>query len=106
MKLLIEFIIAFALTLGAIIASASGAHASDISVLQAFARASATPTATSAAAYISVQNLSPIADHLTGIAAEGATMVMLHETRDADGVSMMTDIASAEIAANGAFIMI
>lgn len=52
----VEVAVAISLTLAAIFASATGVNASGVMVMDAFARASATPTAASGAAYISLMN--------------------------------------------------
>jgi periplasmic copper chaperone A len=104
-KLIAELTIATALTIGAIFASATGALANDITVIDAFARASATPNPMSGAAYISVKNNGGEADQLLRITAEGVGSIMLHETKMSDDMSSMMETDLPEIAANSTLTM-
>ena len=79
-KLTVEFITAIALTLAAIIASAAGARASDVMVINAFARASATPAARAGAAYVTVVNHGDTPDRLIAIVTPAASMAEVHGT--------------------------
>jgi periplasmic copper chaperone A len=96
-KLFVELAAAIALTMGAILALAGGARASDIAVTSAYARASATSEATSGAAYFTLANRGAEADRLLGITTDAAGMVMLHETAMVDGVAAMRHIDSLEL---------
>ena len=104
-KLIAELSIACTLTIGAIFASATGALANDILVIDAFARASATPNPMSGAAYISVQNNSAEADRLVAISAVGVGSIMLHETVMTGDVSKMNETAAQNIPPQGALTM-
>ena len=97
-KLFIEFAAAIALTIGAILALAGGARASDIAVIDAFARASATSSATTGAAYFKVVNKGTEADRLVAISSDAACAVMLHETVTTDGVASMRHVDALSIA--------
>lgn len=88
-KITLEFAAAIALTLGAIIASAGGVLASDVMVINAFARASATPVAKSGAAYVTVMNHGTEADRLLSLSSPAARFAELHTSRmDGDVMKM------------------
>jgi periplasmic copper chaperone A len=57
-----------------------GALASDITVMNATARASLTPTATTGAVYFSIMNSGPADDRLMSISTPAAATAMIHET--------------------------
>jgi periplasmic copper chaperone A len=97
-KLFIEFAAALALTMGAILALAGGARASDIAVTDAFARASATSAATTGAAYFTLVNNGAEADRLVSIASDAAGTVMLHATATEDGVASMKHLDGLALA--------
>jgi copper(I)-binding protein len=78
--ILIEFSVAIALTLGAIIASTTGSSANDVMVMEAFARASATPVAKSGAAYVTVMNHGAKADRLLSVMTPVASHADVHKT--------------------------
>ena len=71
-KLTLEIAAAAALTLGAILASATGVSASDVLVKDAYARASATPVAKAGAVYVSITNQGTSADRLPAVACTKA----------------------------------
>ncbi len=86
---LLEIAAAIALTLAAIIASVSGANASDIAVTGAFARASATPMAKSGAVYLTIVNHASEADRLLAISTPAASSAELHQSvMDGDVMKM------------------
>ncbi len=95
---LIEFSAAIALTLGAIIASGTGANASDVMVMNPFARASATPVAKAGVAYVSVMNHGAAADRLMAISTPAAASAELHTTVMDGDVMKMEAVESLEIA--------
>jgi copper(I)-binding protein len=96
-KHIIEIAAAIALTLGAILASAPGVLANDVMVISAFARASATPSATTAAAYLTLTNHGGQVDRLTAVTTEAADMAHIHSTTTVDGVTSMGSMGVLEI---------
>ena len=76
------------------------AQAADIMVMEAFARASATPSAGAAAAYVSVMNHGGD-DRLLGVASPAARTAEIHRTEIVDGVMKMQSVEALEIAAHG-----
>ena len=101
----IEIAAAIALTLGAIIAFATNANAADLAVTGAFARASATPVAKSAAAYVTVDNGSDEDDAITGVATPAAASAMLHKTEMSGDVMKMEHVDSVAVPAHGSVKM-
>ena len=99
-KPLIEVAAAIALTLSAILALAPGAQASSVMVMKAYARASATPTAETGAAYVSLMAHGE-ADRLVAVSTPAAKMAGLHETVLQDGVMKMQHVDALDIPANG-----
>ena len=99
-KTLFHVAAAIALTLGAILALAAGANASSVMVMKAYARASATPTAESGAAYVSLM-IHGEADRLVAVSTPAAKMAGLHKTVNVDGVMKMEHVDALDIAANG-----
>ncbi len=97
-KLTFEFLAAMALTIAAILALASGVLANDVMVMSGFARASATPQAKSAAAYISLENRGPEADRLLSVATDRAAMAHLHDTKTVDGIASMKPVEALDLA--------
>lgn len=96
-KLFLEFVAAIALTLTAIIALSTGASASDVIVKDAFARASATPTTTTGAVYLTIS--SPESDRLTAVYSLSSASAHIHQTKDEGGVMKMEMLDSLKIAA-------
>ena len=88
-RILLELSAAITLTLAAIFITAGGASASSIMVIEAYARASATPTAAAGAAYVSVMNHAAEADTLVSAATPAARTADIHMTENADGVMRM-----------------
>jgi copper(I)-binding protein len=80
------------------------AQASAIMVMEAFARASATPAATSAAAYVSLMNHGED-DLLTGVASAAAKAAEIHKTEMEDGVMKMAPAGPLALPAHGTLQM-
>lgn len=99
-KIVIEVAAAIALTLAAILALATGADASSVMVMKAYARASATPAAETGAAYVSVM-VHGGADRLIAVSTPAAKMAGLHETRQVDGVMKMQHVDGIDVPADG-----
>lgn len=97
-KLTFEILAALALTMAAILALAPGVLANDVTVLNAFARASATPQARSAVAYITLMNRGAEADRLLSIATDKAAMAHLHDTKSVNGVVSMEPVEALDLA--------
>ncbi len=77
----------------------TGAHASDIVVTDARARASLTPGATTAAIYLAITNASALDDTLLAITSDRAPIAMLHESKTVDGIMKMRHLESLDITA-------
>lgn len=88
-RLVIELAAATGLTIAAAIAFITSAHAGEVMVSGAFARASATPVAKSGAVYFTLRNDGDAADRLTAITTDAAASAMLHETVETNGVASM-----------------
>lgn len=99
-RLTIQIAVAMGLTLAAIFAFVASAHAADIAIEGAFARASATPGAKSGVAYFTVVNRGEAADRLVAVETDAAGMAMLHENRVVDGVASMVHLDAIEVPAN------
>lgn len=104
-RILIEISAAVSLTLAAIISSSTGVSASNVMIIQAFARASATPAAGSGAAYVSLMNHAAEADRLLAAATPAAASAEIHITETADDVVKMTAAGPLEIPAMGTLEM-
>lgn len=100
-RTLLEVIAAISLTLAAIITSADGVNASSVMITEAYARASATPTAGAGAAYISLMNHASEADTLLSAASPAAEAVEVHMTETVDGVMKMRGAGPLEVPAMG-----
>jgi periplasmic copper chaperone A len=87
--LVLELAFATGLTVAAAIAVVVEAHAGDVMVSGAFARASATPAAKAGAAYFTIRNEAATPDKLTGVATDAAQSAMLHENVEENGVVSM-----------------
>jgi copper(I)-binding protein len=96
-KLVLEISIAAALTLGAIVSLQARAHANEISVTGAYARASASPAAKAGAAYFTVVNQGREPDRIIAASADVAENAMLHESAVEDGVATMRHVGSLEV---------
>lgn len=97
-RIILELVAATGLTIAAVVAVVVSAHAGDVMVSGAFARASATPMAKSGAVYFTIRNEGSAADKLTGIASDAAQMAMLHENVEESGVASMRHIEALPIA--------
>lgn len=91
---------ALLLVLSLLLPAAGEARASGIMIMEAFARASATPTARSGAAYVSLMNHGD-ADRLTGASSPVAAHAEIHRTDMVDGVMKMQPAGALEIPAHG-----
>ena len=100
-RIVLEIIAAVSLTLAAAVTSVTGAHASDLMIMKAFARASTTPTAQTGAAYVSLMNHGKDGDTLTSVTAPVAAMAHLHKSELVDGVMKMTPVEALEVPAMG-----
>ena len=98
-RIFLELSVAIGLTLAAILASATGAAANELSVSSAFARASATPVAKSAVAYVSIRNAGSQADRLIAISTPSARSAELHTTIMAGGIMKMEPAGVVELPA-------
>src|SRR4029453_14749678 len=96
-RFFIELAAAIGLTIAAVVSVVNAAHAGDVMVSQAFARASATPAARAGAVYFTIRNDGAVADKLTGIETEAAQMGMLHENVEENGVVSMRHIEALAI---------
>ena len=101
----VEVAAAISLTLAAIFASATGVNASGVMVMDAFARASATPTAASGAAYISLMNHGAGADRLLSASTPAAQSAEIHKTDMVDGVMKMLAAGPVDIPQGGTLEM-
>lgn len=104
-KLGLEIAAAAALTLGAILASATGVSASDVLVKEAYARASATPVAKAGAVYVSVSNRGETADRLVAVSSPVASMATLHRTIKDGDVMRMENAGTIDLPPNGTLVM-
>jgi copper(I)-binding protein len=104
-QLAIEIAAALALTIAAIVALAAGAHAGDLSVTHAFARASATPVAKSAAAYVTIVNGGDAEDSLVAVTTPAARSAMLHRTEMSGDVMKMEPVDTLAIPPHGTIAM-
>jgi copper(I)-binding protein len=95
---MIEVLVAIALTLAAAFASVTGAFAGDVMVMNAYARASATPMAKAGAAYLSVMNHGTEADRLMSISTPAAARAELHTTVMEGDVMKMEAVGPLEVA--------
>jgi copper(I)-binding protein len=100
-KLAFELFAAIALTIGAILASTPGVLANDVMVMDAFARASAVPTAKAGTVYMTFTNNSAKADRLLSITTAASDTAQVHESVEKDGVATMKPVEALEIPAGG-----
>lgn len=94
-----------ALLLGLASASPAMADTSHFMVMQAFARASATPTAKTGAAYVSLMNHANEGDRLVAVSSPVAKSAEIHKTEEADGVVKMMPAGPLEIGPMGTLEM-
>ena len=97
-RLALELAFATGLTIAAIIAVVVAAHAGDVMVSGAFARASATPAAKAGAVYFTIRNEGGTADKLTAVTTDAAETAMLHENVEENGVVSMRHLMDLPIA--------
>jgi len=97
-RLVIELAAAIGLTVAAVVSVVNAAHAGDVMVSDAFARASATPVARTGAVYFTIRNDGAVPDRLTAIDTNAAQMAMLHENVEENGVVSMRHIEALAIA--------
>jgi len=100
-RIALEISVATLLTIGAAVSLAAAAMASDVMVMNAYARASATSVAKSGAVYLTIMNHGSEPDRLIGISTDAARMAHIHETTEEDGVASMRSVDELEIAAHG-----
>lgn len=94
----IELAAAIGLTIAAAVSFVTAAHAGDMMVTNAFARASATPVAKAGAVYFTIRNDGDAADKLTAVQTDAAQMAMLHENIEENGVVSMRHVEAITIA--------
>ena len=100
-KLALEIFTATALTLGAILALTPGVLASDVIVKEAFARASAVPTAKAGTVYMTLTNNSAKADRLLSVTTTASETAQVHESVEKDGIATMKPVETLEIPTGG-----
>jgi periplasmic copper chaperone A len=99
-RLILELAFATGLTVAAVVAVVVAAHAGDVMVSGAFARASATPAAKAGAVYFTIRNEADTPDKLTSLATDAAQSAMLHENVEENGVVSMRHVMALPIAPN------
>lgn len=104
-RTLLEIIAALSLTIAAIVTMVPGASASDLMVMKAFARASATPTAETGAAYVSLMNHGKEGDSLVSVSTPAAAMAHLHKSEMVNGVMKMEPVDALELPGQGVLEM-
>ena len=100
-RTLLEYFAAISLTLAAIIAPSSDVSAGSVMIMKAYARASATPTAKTSAAYVSLMNHAPEADRLLAVTTPAAASAEVHKTESVDGVMKMMPAGALEVPGSG-----
>jgi periplasmic copper chaperone A len=98
-RLTVEIAAAAALTIAAILSLAAHAHANEIMVTGAYARASAVATARAGVVYFTIVNRGAEPDRIIAARSEAAKSAMIHETAMKDGVASMHHVEGVEIAA-------
>jgi copper(I)-binding protein len=96
-NLALEIALAAALTVAAILSLAASAHANDIVVMGAYARASASPAAKAGAVYFAILNHGAEPDRIVGVSADVASGAMIHENAVNNGVATMRPVESLDI---------
>jgi copper(I)-binding protein len=94
-----EIATAVGLTLAAIVAAVPSIAAGEIQVTGAFARASATPSATSGVVYFNIRNQGQAADRLIAVATPAAGMAELHDTKASGETMSMVPVAMLDLPA-------
>lgn len=97
--IVLEVVAAIGLTLAAILATAANVSAGEIAVSGAYARASATPVAKTAAVYVTIVNAGPADDRLVSVSTPAARAAMLHRSEVVDGVARMEHVETFAIPA-------
>lgn len=97
-RLVLELSAAIGLTIAAAVSVVNAAHAGDVMVTEAFARASATPVAKAGAVYFTIRNDGAEADRLTAIQTDAARTAMLHENVEENGVVSMRHVEALTLA--------
>jgi periplasmic copper chaperone A len=100
-RIALEIAVATLLTIGAAVSLAAAAMASDVMVMNAYARASATAVAKSGAVYLTIMNHGNEADRLIGVSSDIARVAHIHQTTEEDGVASMRSVDELEIGAHG-----
>jgi periplasmic copper chaperone A len=88
--------------LAAILGLTQAVFAGDIAVTSVMARASLTPTTTTGAVYLSLQNKGSTDDRLLTLSTPAATSTMIHETTMVDDIMKMRMIEGGLLIAAGA----
>ena len=94
-----------ALLMGLSSAAPALADTSHFMVMKAFARASATPTAKTGAAYVSLMNHADEGDRIVAVSSPVAKSAEIHKTEEADGVVKMLPAGALEIGPMGTLEM-
>jgi copper(I)-binding protein len=97
-RLVLELAFASGLTIAAIVAVVVAAHAGEVMVSGAFARASATPAAKAGAVYFTIRNEGETADKLTAVTTDAARTAMLHDNVEENGVVGMRHLDALPVA--------
>jgi copper(I)-binding protein len=100
-RIMLEVTAAISLTLAALFTFTGGVSAGSVMIIEAFARASATPAATSGAAYVSLMNHGAEADRLIAAATPVAAVAEIHKSEVVDGVMKMAAVGAIEVPAMG-----
>lgn len=101
----IAILAAISFVFAAMLAFAPAADAGSVMVTKAFARASASPTATSGAVYVSLMNHAAEADRLLSVSTPAAHMAEIHKSEIVDGVMKMDAAGPLELAGHGTLEM-
>jgi copper(I)-binding protein len=98
--------LALALAAASIVSAARGAEviAGDLAITSAWARATP-PNASTAAAYVTIENRGAAGDRLVGATTDVAGRVEVHQTYEENGMAMMRPLEDASIPAQGALMM-
>jgi periplasmic copper chaperone A len=98
-RIFLEIAVAALLTIAAAVLLAIEAIASDVMVMDAYARASATSAAKSGAAYLTMMNHGNTADRLIGLSADIAESAQIHENVETNGMVSMQPVGTLDIPA-------
>jgi len=100
-RIALEISVATLLTIGAAVSLAAAAMASEVMVMNAYARASATAVAKSGAVYLTIMNHGSEADRLIGVSTDVARLAHIHQTVEENGVASMRAVDELEIPGHG-----